>query len=179
MNWRPKSGTANNQGRAHRHEAPRSARRKKKKKEKAKLSRLRKPEGMSLEDWQIELRRQFGRAQKYRLKNTGEHPIFSTFEVQNPQSHSAYRVQIRGPRPGDNYCSCPDFATNTLGTCKHIEFTLATLERKRGNRARLKAGFQPTYSEVFLHYGLRREVRFRPGTSCPVELARLSARYFG
>ncbi len=35
-------------------------------------------------------------------------------------------------QPGDNYCSCPDFATNTLGTCKHIEFTLASLERKRG-----------------------------------------------
>jgi superfamily II DNA or RNA helicase len=146
---------------------------------KPKLSRLHKPAGMSLEDWQIELRRQFGREQDYRLKNLGEDTLFSEFEVTNPQSGGAYRVQIRGRRPGDNFCTCPDFATNTLGTCKHIEFTLASLERKRGAVARLKAGFQPTYSEVFLHYGLRREVRFRPGTSCPVELARLSAQYFG
>ncbi len=133
---------------------------------------------MSLEDWQIELRRQFGRSQEYRLKNLGEQPIFSTFEVNNPQTRGVYRVHIRGPRPGDNYCSCPDFATNTLGTCKHIEFTLAALERKRGGAAALKAGFQPPFSEVYLQYGAQREVRFRPGTEAPKDLSRLAANYF-
>ena len=82
-----------------------------------------------------------------------------------PQSRNAYRVRIRGPRVGDNHCSCPDFATNTLGTCKHIEFTLAALERKRGGAAALRAGFQPPYSEVYLQYGARREVRFRPAAT--------------
>jgi superfamily II DNA or RNA helicase len=143
-----------------------------------KLSRLHKPDGMSLEAWQIELRRQFGREQPFSLKNRGDDPIFSEFEVTNPQSRTAYRVQVRGPNPGDNYCSCPDFATNTLGTCKHIEFALSALERKRGGAARLRAGFQPPYSEVYLQYGARREVRFRPGTECPAELARLAADYF-
>src|SRR5207248_160061 len=89
--------------------------------QKPKLSRLQKPAGMSLEEWQIELRRQFGREQNYLLKNLGDEPLFSEFEVTNPQTRGAYRVQIRGARPGDNHCSCPDFATNTLGTCKHIE----------------------------------------------------------
>jgi superfamily II DNA or RNA helicase len=144
----------------------------------AKLSRLHKPADMSLEDWQIELRRQFGREQPFLLKNLGDDRIFSEFEVTNPQSRSAYRVHVRGSRPGDNICTCPDFATNTLGTCKHIEFTLAALERKRGGAAALAAGFQPPYSEVYLHYGVRREVRFRPGPDCPVELARLAARCF-
>ncbi|HWG45323.1 MAG TPA: DEAD/DEAH box helicase [Gemmataceae bacterium] len=144
-----------------------------------KLSRLHKPAGMSLEDWQIELRRQFGREQNYLLENVGDHPIFSAFTVTNPQTQGAYRVHIRGLQPGDNYCSCPDFATNTLGTCKHIEFTLASLERKRGGVSALRAGFQPPYSEVYLHYGARREVRFRPGSECPVGLARLAAKSFG
>src|SRR5262249_20968106 len=133
----------------------------------AKLSRLHKPEGMSLEDWQIELRRQFGRSQGFLLKNVGDHAIFSLFEVTNPQSQNTYRVQVRGARVGDNFCSCPDFATNTLGTCKHIEFTLAALERKRGGASALRAGFKPPYSEVQLQYGARREVRFRPGAECP------------
>src|SRR5947209_14702424 len=106
----------------------------------AKLSRLHKPEGMSLEDWQIELRRQFGREQDFTLKNLGDDPVFSEFAVTNPKSQNTYRVHIRGPQPGDNFCSCPDFATNTLGTCKHIEFTLAAVERKRGGAARLRAG---------------------------------------
>jgi superfamily II DNA or RNA helicase len=145
----------------------------------AKLSRLHKPPHMSLEEWQIALRRQFGREQNFTLKNLGEEKIFSEFEVTNPQSKSSYRVHIRGPQPGDNYCSCPDFATNTLGTCKHIEFTLAMLERKRGGAAALRAGFQPPYGEVYLQYGARREVRFRPGDACPVELARLAAQHFG
>lgn len=145
---------------------------------KPKLSRLYKPDGMSLEDWQIELRRQFGREQDFTLKNLGHQRVFSEFEVTNPQTQRTYRVHIRGTQPGDNHCSCPDFATNTLGTCKHIEFTLATLERKRGGKTELRAGFQPPYSEVYLYYGARREVRFRPGASCPVELARLASKYF-
>jgi superfamily II DNA or RNA helicase len=144
----------------------------------AKLSRLVKPASMSLEDWQRELRRQFGREQTYRLKNLSDEPIFSEFEVTNPQTRMAYRVHIRGIQPGENYCSCPDFATNTLGTCKHIEFTMAVLERKRGSGAALRTGFQPPYSEVYLQYGAQREVRFRPGTLCPVEVARLAADYF-
>ncbi len=155
-----------------------SKRKKSQTKLRPKLSRLHKPADLSLEDWQIQLRRQLGREQQYHLENVGDHPIFSAFHVTNPQSQNTYRVHIRGVQPGDNYCSCPDFATNTLGTCKHIEFTLAVLERKRGGVAALRAGFQPPYSEVYLHYGARREVRFRPGSDCPVELARLAARYF-
>lgn len=148
-------------------------------KKRPKLSRQHRPAGMSLEDWQRELRRQFGREQKFRLRNVGDHAIFSAFDVTNPQSQSTYRVHIRGAHAGDNFCTCPDFATNTLGTCKHIEFTLARLERRPGGASQLRAGFQPVHSEVFLQYGARREVRFRPGSACPVELARLAARYFG
>ena len=47
------------------------------------LSRLRKPEDMSLEDWQVALRREFA-GQKFRLKNLGDEPLFSEFEVTNP-----------------------------------------------------------------------------------------------
>lgn len=134
---------------------------------------------MSLEDWQIGLRRQFGREQKFSLKNTGGQPIFSEFEVGNPESKNTYRVAIRGLRPGDNFCSCPDYATNTLATCKHIQFTLAKLQRKTGGRAALKQGYRPPYSSVSLRYGVLREVQFRPGRKCSLELRRLAAAYFG
>src|SRR5262249_46073731 len=116
----------------------------------AKLSRTHRPENMPLEDWQIALRKQFGREQKFEFKNVGEHAFYSDFEVTNPESENTYRVSIRGTQPGDNSCSCPDFTTNTLGTCKHIEFTLAQLERKRGGSTALAAGYQPPYSEIYL-----------------------------
>src|SRR5436309_518804 len=99
----------------------------KKKAKTPKISRLSKPAGMTLEEWQIELRKQFGREQPFRIKNLGENPVFSEFQVTNPESKNSYRVRIRGRNLGDNACTCPDFATNTLGTCKHIEFALAKL----------------------------------------------------
>jgi superfamily II DNA or RNA helicase len=133
---------------------------------------------MSLEQWQAALRRQYGREQTFGIRNLGEQPFFSEFEVSNPQSKQIYRVAIRGTGSGENFCSCPDFATNSLGTCKHIEFAVGHLERKRGGKSALSAGFQPTYSEVYLQYGAQREVRFRPGTDCPVALARLAPSFF-
>lgn len=143
-----------------------------------KLSRLTKPANMGLEDWQRELRRQFGREQDYELTNLGEDRFYSEFEVVNPSKRSSYRVRIRGTDIGDNHCTCPDFTTNSLGTCKHIEFTLAKLENKRGAKKAFKEDFQPPWSEIYLQYGSQREVRFRPGTECPVELARLASQYF-
>ncbi|MBN1514973.1 DEAD/DEAH box helicase [Candidatus Sumerlaeota bacterium] len=134
---------------------------------------------MSLEEWQLALRREFGREQKFKLENLGEEPVFSEFRVTNPESGGAYRVAIRGEAPGVNYCSCPDYAVNTLGSCKHIEFTLEKLRRKRGGKKALAQGFQPPFSEIYLRYGLKREVVFGPAAECPAALRKLAAKYFG
>jgi superfamily II DNA or RNA helicase len=142
-----------------------------------KLSRTHKPAEMSLEDWQRELRKQFGQAQTFLLKNVGDHPVFSEFQITNPESKSSYRLLIRGDDLGDNFCSCGDFATNALGTCKHLEFTLAKLRKRHGKNA-LSSGFQPEYSEMYLHYGNRREVRFRAGSAINSKLAREASKYF-
>jgi superfamily II DNA or RNA helicase len=143
-----------------------------------KISHLRKPEDMPLEQWQIALRKQFAQKQNFRLKNIGDEPIFSEFTVINPETGGEYRIAIRGQRIGDNYCSCPDFAVNTLGTCKHIEFTLAKLGRKRGGKKAFTEGFQPAYSEIYLRYGAKREVMFSPAAKCPAYLLELASRYF-
>ena len=47
-------------------------------------SRLHPPAGLEPEAWQIALRRQFGREQKFALENIGDHPVFSDFRVTNP-----------------------------------------------------------------------------------------------
>jgi len=143
-----------------------------------KLSRHRKPEGMTAEQWQVELRRQFGREQDYRLQNLGTDPLFSEFAVTNPQTERTYRVAIRGEALGVNFCSCPDFAVNTLGTCKHIEFTLARLGETPAARAALAAGHRAPYSEVYLRYGSQRRVVFSAGTDAPAAIQGLAARYF-
>lgn len=133
---------------------------------------------MTLEAWQIGLRRQFAQQQKFKLNNLGDQPVFSDFQVSNPQSNREYRVSIRGGQPGDNFCSCPDFATNTLGTCKHIEFALAALRRQRGGATALRDGLRPDFSEVYLRYGARREVSLRPALNTPESFSQLAGKFF-
>ncbi|HPO12083.1 MAG TPA: DEAD/DEAH box helicase [Candidatus Hydrogenedentes bacterium] len=140
--------------------------------------RTKKPESMSLEEWQIALRREYGREQSFKVKNLASAPVFSEFAVTNPKSGRTYRVAIRGKELGINFCSCPDFSVNTLGTCKHIEWLLNKLERKRGGKAALSAGYFAPYSEVFLWYGVQRKVCFRAGLDCPKNLLALANQYF-
>lgn len=136
------------------------------------LSRLQAPSTLTAEAWQRGLRRQFGREQAFGLTNLGDEPFLSEFRVDNPASKSRYRVAIRGLAPGDNFCACADFATNDLGTCKHIEFVLARLQKKRGAKQAFARGWQAPYSELWLRYGAQRAVCFRPGADCPPALLR-------
>ena len=143
-----------------------------------KLSRTHAPADLSPLDWQRALRRQFGREQSFGLDNLSNEPFFSEFRVSNPVSKSSYRVAIRGLQPGDNFCSCPDYATNELGTCKHIEFTLARLGKKRGAKTAFARGYQPAFSELYLRNDGRRSVHFRAGTDCPPAVSKAAALLF-
>jgi hypothetical protein len=142
------------------------------------LSRTRRPPELEVVDWQTALRRQFGREQNFGMENLGPEPVFSDFRVSNPLSGTRYRVAIRGLAPGHNFCTCLDYATNDLGTCKHIEFTLAKLQAKRGAKATFAAGFQPGYSEVWLDYAGERRVRFNAGSDCPATVLQRAKTLF-
>src|SRR6202790_105642 len=143
-----------------------------------KLSRTHAPVNLSPVEWQRGLRRQFGREQSFGLENLGSEPFFSEFRVSNPVSKSSYRVAIRGLGPGGNFCSCPDYATSELGTCKHLEFTLAQLEKKRGAAMAFARGYQPAFSELYLRNDGRRLVYFRAGTDCPPAMKKAAAALF-
>lgn len=142
------------------------------------LSRTRRPPELETSDWQTALRRQFGREQKFGLQNLGSEPFFSDFSVSNPDSATRYRVSIRSQALGRNFCTCLDYATNDLGTCKHIEFTLAKLQRRRGAQAAFKRGWQPLHSEIWLDYAGVRRLRFAAGTSCPPALLKKAEALF-
>ena len=44
-----------------------------------------------------------------------------------------YEITIRDFDSGNGYCSCPDFKTNKLGTCKHLIFAVDHLKKKYKN----------------------------------------------
>ena len=76
-------------------------------------------------------------------------PVFSTFAVRSP-SGACYEVEVRSLSERENSCSCPDFRTNGLATCKHVEAVMARLRRTPAGRAALQRGGRSTRVEVFM-----------------------------
>src|SRR5215471_12505827 len=105
-----------------------------------------------LREEQIDVRRRRAAEGHFRIQNLGRNRVFSDYLVTNPQSGGQYKVSIRGFDVGDNTCECPDFKTNTLGTCKHIEAVLAALREETPVQLRRKKA-TVTYPEIYLAYG--------------------------
>ena len=143
-----------------------------------KVPYYRKPEDMTVEEWQIALRRQFAEKQNFEVTNTGTHPVFSDFSVFNPLSGKTYKVAIRSYEFGDNFCSCPDFKINELGTCKHIEYVLKQLKEDPANDKYWKEGYLRPYSSLSLRYGRDRKVYLRVGTENSEKIEQLAKEYF-
>jgi SNF2-related domain/Helicase conserved C-terminal domain len=76
---------------------------------------------------------------------------WTDYTVTSRLSGKTYRVALRGTELGQSYCSCPDFRTNTLGTCKHVLKVLGKV-RRRFKPAALKKAYQPTRLAVHLRY---------------------------
>ena len=148
------------------------------KKSNPKVSYHRKPDDMSIEDWQIALRRQFAEKQDFTVKNIGGQSVFSDFQVYNPISDKEYKVAIRSYEFGENYCSCPDFRRNELGTCKHVEFVLLQLKSNPKNEKYWKSSYIRPYSSISLKYGKERKVLLRIGSEESEKIKSLASDYF-
>ncbi len=88
-----------------------------------------------------------------------------------------YRVAMRGPSVFENFCSCADFAVNTLGTCKHIEALLLRLHRRFG-RSFNSQRYQRTRASLSLHYGDTLNVRLRLPSEPSADLRKVVSEYF-
>ncbi|HIP97071.1 MAG TPA: helicase Snf2 [Anaerolineae bacterium] len=132
---------------------------------------------MSMIEEQIERRRQRAQEEIVRISNQGTHPVFSTFEVTSVSGRT-YRVQIRSLTELLNSCTCPDYRTNMVGTCKHIEGVLYYLRQAAGDEWQKLEAQKPPVTFIYLHYGEEITVRVtRPLPENPVVRALLK-RFF-
>lgn len=92
-------------------------------------------------------------------------------------SGKTYRVAMRGPGLFENYCSCPDFAVNTLGTCKHVEGLLLRLGKRYGKTLESRK-FARARASISLQYGETIAVRLRLPADPPPALRSLAGEYF-
>ena len=107
---------------------------------------------------QIERRRERARTEILKISNKGGHPVFSQFEVKSV-SGSTYRIEIRSLDEMQNSCTCPDYKSNLIGTCKHIEAVLIHLEEGYGQELKKLAEQRPRGSQIYLHYEVEVTVR--------------------
>ena len=129
---------------------------------------------MGLEEWQVALRQQQAEREHFVISEVG--PLFSPgeYQVRNPRSRSQYKVIYRGAYSPWNYCSCPDFRTSGLGTCKHVEGVKLWLKAE-GREVHRE---EPTYTSVYIDYHGERSIRIRIGESHRKELSALAQEYF-
>jgi hypothetical protein len=70
------------------------------------------------------------RTERMKVRTADASKPWTDYVVTSTLSGKTYRVALRGLSPGQSYCSCPDFRTNTLGTCKHLLKVIALVKRK-------------------------------------------------
>ena len=102
----------------------------------------------------VAARRERAKIEKFAIRQ--DRGARSEYRVASHTGYS-YTVVLRSLTEALNSCDCPDFRSNQLGTCKHIE---AVLLRLRDHRAPLR--FRPPprgRGEIYLEYGP--EIRIR------------------
>ncbi|MDZ7697219.1 MAG: SNF2-related protein [Deltaproteobacteria bacterium] len=107
---------------------------------------------------QIERRRKRGTEEIVKVVNQGSHPVYGPFEVVSI-SDRVYTVQIQSLTERINTCTCPDYYTNTIGTCKHIEGVLAHLEKKHAKKWDQLIDQAPPTRTVYIHHAEQTTVR--------------------
>lgn len=133
-----------------------------------------KPDNLTLQEWQIALRRQAAVKEQFAIseKDRKEYPGY--YHVINPVTGNEYKVVYRGQDSSWNYCSCMDFKTSQLGTCKHLEAVKLWIEENHRKVCRKT----PPYTSVYLSYQGERKVCLRIGTDNEEEFRQLAAPYF-
>lgn len=89
-----------------------------------------------------------------------------------------YTVHLRSLQERRNFCTCPDWASNQLGTCKHIEAVLHRLRKEPSIAA--KHADEPPYPFIYLAWERPDgpEIRIAAGASLTGELEEQLGRYF-
>ena len=140
-----------------------------------KISWVVKPDGMEIKQWQRALRKQVAAEETMGVSAVDERNVPGEYEVRNPQTHQTYKVVYRGEDSPWNYCSCMDFKTNHLCTCKHIEKVRLWISETKGKRVHKEL---PAYTSVYLSYTEGRQVKIRVGSDHHEEFMKLAAQYF-
>lgn len=158
--------------------SPKKTTKKKKANIKIQVPYNRKPENMTDKEWQTALRQQIAEKENFLITNEGNEPVYSDYSVVSPHSKNTYKVALRSKDNSYNYCSCPDYKTNQLGTCKHIEAVRLYVGKKRGIKKLMDEVPVLPYSSIYVSYAGERKVKLRIGSDNKKEFEKWYQQYF-
>jgi len=121
-------------------------------------------------------RQQRAQTEKMTLRSTDPETPWTDYTITSEQSGKTYRLSLRGFEPGESYCSCPDFRTNHLGTCKHILHALEKV-RKRFPNKQLGEPYRRRNLSLRLDYGEQLGLRFNLPESLDEEARKILGGY--
>ena len=127
---------------------------------------------LTTDEQEVERRRWRGRTDVHEFENLGPGPdVFGNFRVGGTAGRS-YTVEIRDLRERSNSCTCQDFATSGLGTCKHIEGVLHRLAESGAFQVNRATNAESPRIEVHIVDGAEPEPSVRsPGSGVSERLA--------
>ncbi|MEO7768841.1 MAG: DEAD/DEAH box helicase [Ferruginibacter sp.] len=145
---------------------------------KTRVSHTRKPVDMTAVEWQTILRQQIAEDENFSIQKISDGLVFGDYKVHSSKTSNTYKVALRSADNSHNFCSCPDFKTNQLGTCKHIEAVLLQINSKPALRKQLAIPYIPPYTSIYLDYRGERKVKLRIGTENTNEYKKLASGFF-
>lgn len=130
-----------------------------------------------MESIQRERRRQRALEGGFEVVPLSGEGVEATFGVRSASGFT-YEVEILSLREQAYRCSCPDFLTNTLGTCKHVEGVLHHLEATRDKDVAAARFARPQSARIYLHRGEDLQVRLLRPRTLSEEMAKVLDPYF-
>ena len=112
----------------------RSSTRRKRTSPSPRISNIVKPRGMSLHGWQVALRQQAARKENFGIAEVDPEHSPGEYRVISPATQGRYQVHYYGEGRELNACSCMDFRTSRLGTCKHTEAVKSWISEKKSRK---------------------------------------------
>ncbi|MFW5830408.1 MAG: DEAD/DEAH box helicase, partial [Planctomycetota bacterium] len=119
----------------------------------------------------LQERQERSTSEQMRVRAADAKTPWTDYAVTNLASGKSYRVALRSWAHQDNYCSCPDFRVNTLGTCKHILHVQQKMWSRFPKRVR-EAPYRRQGFAIAMRYGETEELWLLP----PADLDTASKR---
>lgn len=113
-------------------------------------------------------RKERAKTENMRVRSLDPEKPWTDYLVSSLESGKTYRVSLRGRNVGESYCSCPDFRTNHLGTCKHVIHTIKKVE-KRFSKKELDTKYRRRNFSLRLDYGHELGLKFNLPTKMDSE----------